>query len=180
LIDQRLSITEHAQVEAALAVVEPIVVALSHVLPRRVAGYLSHGGEIDLLPSLTMLIERGFEVVMPVCGPEVSLEFCPWRPGDELTDGPYGIGQPKTPPVEITSIGAVLVPGVGFAPDGSRIGHGAGYYDRFFARCLSADHDPVRLGVAHDLQVVDLPPRESWDVAMQQVITPTKVFHVSN
>lgn len=179
LIDQRLSLSGDVQAVAALAIIEPTMAAVSLASSRRVAAYLSHRGEIDLSPTLTLLIERGFEVVLPVCRPESSLDFCPWHPGDDLAEGPFGIGEPRTPPVDITSIGAVLVPGVGFSADGSRIGHGAGYYDRFFARCFAVDHDPVRVGVAHDLQVVDLPPPESWDVAMHQIITPAKVFHVS-
>ena len=142
------------------------------------AGYLAYGGELDLRPALAVLAERGFEIVLPVCGPDATITFCPWKPGDTMTEGRYGIEEPQTDAVAIESIRTVLVPGVGFAADGSRIGHGVGYYDRFFARCFAVGHDPRRLGIAHDLQVVDLPEPEPWDVAMHEIITPTKVIHV--
>lgn len=146
----------------------------------RVAAYLAYGGELDLGPALDALVERGHEIVLPVCGPDFSMDFCPWAPGDALVAGPYGIGEPQTERVDIETIDTVLVPGVGFGADGSRIGHGAGYYDRFFARCAARSHDPRRLGIAHDLQVVRLPAPEPWDVAMHEIITPAKVIHVSN
>ena len=146
---------------------------------RRVAGYLATRGELDLRPALAELIANDIEIVLPVCGDDLSLEFCPWRPGDVMGTGPYGIEEPLTAPVELRTIDVVLVPGVGFDDAGSRIGHGAGYYDRFFARCFALEHDPRRLGIAHDLQLVTLPEPEPWDVAMHEIITPTKVLHVS-
>ncbi len=76
----------------------------------------------------------------------------------------------------MTTIDLVLVPGVGFSPGLSRVGHGVGYYDRWFARCFDADHDPLRWGLAHDLQIVALPEDRTWDVAMHRVITPTRVL----
>lgn len=152
----------------------------AHSATGRVAAYLAYGGELDLGPSIEALVSQGRDVVLPVCGLDFTLDFCPWQPGDELGRGPYGIGEPQTEPVEVTSIDVVLVPGVGFSGDGSRLGHGAGYYDRFFARCFAASHNPRRLGIAHDLQVVALPAPESWDVAMHEIITPSKVIHVSN
>lgn len=145
----------------------------------RVGAYLSYGSELDLAPALVTLVTHGYDIVLPVSGPDFSVEFCPWAPGDAMQSGLYGILEPMTEPVPPASIQVVLVPGVGFGPDGSRIGHGAGYYDRFFARCFALDHDPRRLGVAHDLQVVDLPPPEPWDVEMHEIITPSKVHHVA-
>lgn len=152
----------------------------AHCHTGSVATYLATGGELDLRSSIDALITNGYVILLPVCGAEFSMEFCPWVPGDPLEPGPYGILEPRTTPVEIVSIDAVLVPGVGFATDGSRLGHGAGYYDRFFARCFATSHSPRRLGIAHDLQVGPLPAPEPWDVAVHEIITPSKVIHVSN
>ena len=181
LLRERRELDSPTQANAADQVVSHVLARVdAHSSNGRVAAYLSYGGELDLRPSLDALVAAGHEIVLPVCGADFSLEFCPWLPHDSLEAGPYGIGEPKTPPVDITSIDTVLVPGVGFALDGSRIGHGAGYYDRFFARCTARSHNPRRLGIAHDLQVVELPPPETWDVAMHEIITPAKVIHVSN
>ncbi len=173
--------TQHA---AATAITPHVVTSIEQCRPelanasasRTVASYLSHGGEIDAMPTTLALHSRGWTIVLPVCGANASMEFCPWTPDDELTFNRYGIGEPITAPVAIESIDVVLVPGVGFNTSGSRIGHGVGFYDRFFARCADRSHDPLRLALAHDLQVVDLPTPEPWDVPMHRVLTPTKVI----
>ena len=108
------------------------------------------------------------------------MTFAPWAPEDPLVKNRYGIPEPTSAPVAVGAIDVVLVPGVGFGRDGSRIGHGVGYYDRFFAKCFANDHDPFRLGLAHDGQIVDLPPSESWDVEMHLVISPSHVISVSS
>ena len=104
------------------------------------------------------------------------MDFSPWVPGEPLEPNRYGIGEPHDNPVPIGSIDVVLVPGVGFDRAGARIGHGVGFYDRFFARCFAADHDPRRVALAHDLQIVQLPDPEAWDVPMHTLITPSQVI----
>lgn len=145
---------------------------------RTVAGYLPVRGEIDPGPALSELRTRGWRIVLPVCGTNATMEFCPWNPGDSLAVNAYGIGEPLTRPVAVNEIDAVVVPGVGFGHDGSRIGHGVGYYDRYFARCFAASHDPFRIGLAHDFQIAALPEPQPWDVSMDRVISPTHVITV--
>ncbi len=175
---------ESALTFAAEAIVEPIIAAVvehfENGLPGTVAGYFPIHGEIDPGPALDRLRSSGWTTVQPICGDDASMVFAPWAPGEALNTNRYGIPEPTSDPVPAESIDVVLVPGVGFGPDGSRIGHGVGYYDRFFARCFSSDHDPRRLGLAHDEQIVELPPPESWDVGMHMVISPSRVISVSN
>lgn len=178
LQEQRSLLSSAEQRAAAIAILD-FVRGKMPTEPGVVAGYVAHAGELDVFPAIEALRERGWEIVLPVCGPDASMEFCPWSPGDVLQPNRYGIGEPESAPVRLESIDVVLVPGVGFDTAGSRIGHGVGFYDRFFARCFAIDHDPLRLAIAHDLQVVDRLPQEPWDVSMHSVITPTKVIDTS-
>lgn len=171
--------SEREQQSAAAEIVDPVVTSVAQHGPDSpgiVAGYLSHGGELDVVRAMDALRDLGWGVVLPVCGADASMEFCPWSPGDELAYNRYGIGEPTSAPIAIDAIDVVLVPGVGFDEEGSRIGHGVGFYDRFFARCAELKHEPLRLGIAHDLQIVDLPAPESWDVPMHRILTPTKML----
>ena len=181
---ERELLEESALTLAAEAIVEPIMAAVSEHFENRppgtVAGYFPIHGEIDPGPALDRLRASGWITVQPICGDDASMDFAPWAPGEALADNRYGIPEPTSVPVQSDSIDVVLVPGVGFGPDGSRIGHGVGYYDRFFARCFANDQDPLRLGLAHDGQIVDLPPPESWDVGMHMVVSPSCVISVSN
>lgn len=58
---------------------------------------------------------------------------------------------------------------------GTRIGMGGGYYDRTLA---TAYKKPYRLGLAHDLQLVETSlPREKWDQPVDALLTPTRLLH---
>ena len=61
----------------------------------------------------------------------------------------YGIRSVSGTDVVINphEIALVLVPGVGFAKNGNRIGMGAGYYDRFLAQVDKA----VLMGVTYNV-----------------------------
>ena len=178
----RDNLSASEQISAAEAIVDPVLSEIARNVPERparvVAGHLATQGELDVRPTLRALAQSGWTVVLPVCGPKVTMHFAPWIPEDKLAANRYGIPEPTTDPVPAADIDVVIVPGVGFDVDGSRIGHGAGYYDRFFAGCFSGGHDPFRIGVAHDLQIVKLPKPEPWDVGMHSVITPSGVISV--
>lgn len=174
----RADIDAAEQVAAAAQIAPRIASVLGQFtnvgLGSTVAGYVPSGGEIDPSPALAELAGADWQVVLPVCGPHASMEFCPWKSGDPLAPNKYNIGEPATSPVSISNIDVVLVPGVGFDRAGSRIGHGVGYYDRFFARCFDIDHHPVRIGLAHDIQIVEHLEQEPWDVPMNAIVTPTQ------
>ena len=148
--------------------------------PGVVAGYVPTAGEIDPTPAMQEVREMGWKLALPICGPDASMEFAPWAPDDALVANRYGIGEPLTTPLHPSVVDLVLVPGVGFGRDGSRVGHGVGYYDRYFARCRSLGHDPFRIGVAYDLQVVTLPEPEPWDVGMDVIICPSEVIMIGD
>ena len=52
---------------------------------------------------------------------------------------------------------------------GNRLGHGAGYYDRF----LSGLPQVYKLGLAHDRQVVTNLPATAKDIRVNGLITPS-------
>jgi 5-formyltetrahydrofolate cyclo-ligase len=94
---------------------------------------------------------------------------CPSQPRD-FQRGADGILEPRdrsaiVPPAEID---CVLVPGVGFDPEGNRLGYGAGYYDRFLNELPATT---VYGGMAFHLQMVSHIPSLSHDVPMQFVVT---------
>jgi 5-formyltetrahydrofolate cyclo-ligase len=98
----------------------------------------------------------------------LAVEY-PSQPCD-FQSGAYGILEPRdrsaiVPPAEIA---CVLVPGVGFDPQGNRLGYGAGYYDRFLNELPAT---AVYGGMAFHLQMVSHIPSLSHDVPMQFVVT---------
>ena len=83
---------------------------------------------------------------------------------------------PVMEPVETNPIdweeALVLVPGVAFDRQGSRMGYGKGYYDRFF----EGKTDCVKVGVAYELQVADQLPTEENDLPMEYLVTEKGVW----
>ncbi len=74
------------------------------------------------------------------------------------------------------ALDAVLVPGLGFSPDGARIGYGGGYYDRFLA---TLREDALRIGVCYECQVRDRLPTEQHDVPMTHLITEARIVAIA-
>ena len=152
----------------------------THLGPRpaaTAAGYAAMRGELDPERALRALHDRGWRIVLPVIGRGFTLTFRPWIPGStEFVRNDFGIDEPVGPSVDPLTIDVVVTPGVAFDADGGRLGHGAGFYDRFYARLAGDGHRPERIGAAHDVQVVEAVPVEDWDVPMDVIVTPTRII----
>lgn len=125
-------------------------------------------GEVDVTPTGNQLVERGWELHLPVVGDERSMHFVPWRPGDPLVANRYGIDEPADGPRRSAhDLDVVVVPCVGVDPDGNRLGFGAGFYDRALAG------QPMCLTVAavFEDQVIDRLTPQLHDVAVQVIVT---------
>lgn len=132
---------------------------------RVVLTFLGMPGEVDLrslnkMPGLTLAVTR-----TPQSGP-LTLHHLT----DALESHPFGYLQPHedSPLIDPVAIDVVLVPGVLFARDGGRLGHGKGYYDSL----LSSLHPrPYLIGATLDRRVVDRLPMTETDVWMDAIAT---------
>jgi 5-formyltetrahydrofolate cyclo-ligase len=61
----------------------------------------------------------------------------------------------------------IITPLTGFDRMGSRIGYGAGHYDRAFQQYPGAH----RIGLAWAIQEVELVPHDPWDVRLHAIVT---------
>lgn len=141
---------------------------------RRILTYLSMPGEADLDPLIRRALADGKEVYVPVCLPEKQMEAGRLLDMEHFVKGPYGLrdlpkGYSTISPEEID---LVLVPGVAGSPDGTRLGMGAGYYDRY----LSKVPYEKRVLVLWDFQVVEELPSEPFDQFMAAIVTDTDII----
>ena len=145
----------------------------------RVGLYFSQAsdGEIDTLPLMTRLWAAGKRVAVPVVGATGEMDFYQLNPTTSLTRNRYGIIEPRTRGrraghhLNAMSIDVLFMPLVAFDDTGSRLGMGAGYYDRFLGG-LPISLRPLTIGLAHEVQRTATPiNRESWDIPLDAIAT---------
>lgn len=175
---RRRELSEGDRRDASAALVR--VAAASGVLRRRrrIAFYLPHDGEIDVLPLLLHVFARKRRCYLPVLDTMSSrrLWFTPWKPGERLVHNHFGIAEPargarrRASPADLDLI---LLPLVAFDDRGNRLGMGGGYYDRTLAFLKRRRHwrRPAVYGVAYGFQrVTELEPAP-WDVPLDGCLT---------
>ncbi|MFT3899243.1 MAG: 5-formyltetrahydrofolate cyclo-ligase [Gordonia sp. (in: high G+C Gram-positive bacteria)] len=141
-----------------------------------IACYLPVGTEPGSDSMLDALVDQGFRVLVPVVpdGDPQPLHWAEYRPGEALTTRRWGLAEPTTGalgPEAIADADVVFLPALAVAPDGTRLGRGAGYYDRSLA-----DAGAVRIAIVYDDEVLAELPAEPTDVPMDWVLTPTGGF----
>jgi 5-formyltetrahydrofolate cyclo-ligase len=141
-----------------------------------VGGYWPIGDEMDVLPLLGALRERGVSLALPVvAAPGTPLVFRAWRPGDEMAPGAHGISAPL-PSAELVVPSLLIVPLLAFDAQGWRLGYGAGYYDRTLEAFAAAGRPVTAVGVAYAGQEVPEVPHDGGDVRLSAVVTEAAVY----
>jgi 5-formyltetrahydrofolate cyclo-ligase len=140
-----------------------------------ISGYSPIRSEIDPMPLLRALAAQGARLALPaVMARGKSLAFRAWSPDDRLMLGPLGIPEPSPAAAEVIP-DIMLVPLAAFDRAGHRIGYGAGHYDFTLAH-LRKTKAIAAIGVAFAVQEIALVPALQHDVALNYVLTETRVF----
>lgn len=139
--------------------------------------YYSIRKEVATVSLIGLLLKLGKTVALPVCTPEMDLNAAVISDLGQLQPAPHGLMEPGSEAalLDNNEIELVVVPGVAFDEKGYRLGHGAGYYDRF----LSKVSNGFKLGLAYDFQLVPQVPVERHDIAMDAILTPTRYLSFS-
>jgi 5-formyltetrahydrofolate cyclo-ligase len=140
-----------------------------------VSGYSPIRSEIDPVPLMRALAEKGARLALPaVMARGKSLAFRAWSAGDRLMLGPLGILEPSPAAAELIP-DIMLVPLAAFDRAGHRIGYGAGHYDYTLAHVRKMK-PIVAIGVAFAVQEIEAVPALPHDVALDYVLTETRAF----
>ncbi len=134
----------------------------------RVFLYVSMWAEPDTRALLADALEEGKAVFVPRCGPERTMKAVRIRDLSELRPGTLGIPEPPDGGESAApgSLELALVPCVSVSRTGERLGHGAGYYDRFLAACRCP-----ALCLCYEALVTEEIPHEANDVRMDALVT---------
>jgi len=140
-----------------------------------ISGYSPIRNEIDPTPLMQKLSSGGARLALPsVTARGHSLIFRAWSPGQRLMLGSLGIPEPSPAAAEVVP-DVMLVPLAAFDRLGHRIGYGAGHYDFTFTH-LRKTKPVIGVGLAFAAQEIRAIPALSHDVALDYVLTETKMF----
>lgn len=156
---------------------------------RHISFFIAADGELSLQALLEQAHTAGKTCYLPVSATDGSwrLSFCRWAPGEPLRTTPLGVQEPADQREQIApaDLDLVLTPLVAFDEACYRMGMGKGYYDRTFDfknpqntinGGLYSPSSPKMLGIAHECQRVGRLKSEWWDVPLDAVITPVRIY----
>jgi 5-formyltetrahydrofolate cyclo-ligase len=149
---------------------------------RRIAIYLPHGSEADVMPIARRAWQRGCEVYAPVITHRrrYLMRFAPYAQNPSLILNAHGIAEPDHMPrerIDALALDVIFMPLVAFDARGWRLGSGAGFYDRSLRHLsrIRAWRRPTLIGVAYEHQLTDALTPHAWDVPMDAVLTESRI-----
>ena len=173
--------TQQRRVRAALPKSKRRVAALraaQHALrsprlrrARDVAVYLAVGSELDTAALITALRRAGKMLWVPFIerGKSGRMRMTPLPPVTTLRPGPFRIPQPtRVVHRSMRGVAMLLLPLIAYDARGTRLGSGAGYYDRWLHAHAPR---PFCLGYALACQEVAELPNEPWDQRLDAICT---------
>ncbi|HSH26724.1 MAG TPA: 5-formyltetrahydrofolate cyclo-ligase [Wenzhouxiangella sp.] len=172
LIRRRLGLDKGLRERADAAIASVACELVRQSRSRIVAAFVAHRGEPDVTSVLEWLDSSERIALLPVVR-DLDMHFRRWRPGAQMVANRFGIPEPASSREHTPAdIDLVLMPLVGFAADGARLGMGAGFYDRAFAfRRGQPEAAPRLVGVAYSVQEIESLATDDWDVPLDGVIT---------
>lgn len=145
--------------------------------------YVSRPHEPGTLPLLEALAARGIEVLVPRLGDGLQRGWAVYTSTDDLVE--RSPGRPPEPSGDflaqdrIADAQLIVVPALAVDTNGTRLGQGAGWYDRALK---DATADVPIIALVFDDEFYDADerelPRQHHDVSVDVVVTPSRVTRI--
>lgn len=146
---------------------------------RSVMGLMSFGAEFESDDCMRQVLADGKQLLLPYVN-RTTRQLDVYRVddlGSQIAIGSYDIREPipaRCVSVDLAEIDFILLPGVAFTRDGSRLGYGGGFYDKLLARL---PHRPALVAAAFSLQLVDEIPQEPTDCKVDCLVTENEIIN---
>lgn len=160
---------------------------LSLTKARRICAYIPVGDEPGNRHWVETLAAHTDKLYLPRSEAAGELTWGPFTTWEQLEEGRFHIPQPAsvTPHLLTTPPGVDLIflPATSVGRDGTRMGRGAGYYDRALASIASAvssgmlTSPPVLAAVVYSHELADTVPTEPHDARVDWVVTPAELHN---
>ncbi len=182
---QRRALGETARTRYSRDICETFLRSQTYQRAHRLAAYLPLKEEVDVRAIIDRAWADGKQLYLPVViARGQALQFAPHSSLTPLTKDAIGIDIPDVPMSSYCTVSAldvVITPLVAFDAQCQRIGMGGGFYDRTFAQLYDHPADatstqPQKVGVAFEVQRLAHIKRQTWDIALDSVISECQVY----
>jgi 5-formyltetrahydrofolate cyclo-ligase len=150
---------------------------------RRVAVYVAHDSEADPRMIVRLARRNRCELYLPaiVDYHRRRMEFRRYARDTRLRPNRYGIPEPErgaAPRIAVGHLDLVLVPLVAVDARGTRLGTGAGFYDRALQHLRAGRRwrRPKLIGLAYEFQRVEQLAARAWDVPLDALVTEKGLY----
>ena len=173
MLERQDALPQDYAFKASEAIQQKVLSLAQYRSARAVFLYISTPKEPSTARILRHALESGKNVYVPKCVSRQEMRAVRLRSTAELKPGRYGIPEPQCAAESgaADTFDLILVPCVCASKDGKRLGHGAGYYDRFLAENAQ---NAVCL-CFHSMLREDIPVSEN-DVPLPAVLTEEGMF----
>jgi 5-formyltetrahydrofolate cyclo-ligase len=139
---------------------------------RTIMFFASFRSEVETAPMIRRALASGKRIILPKVKSK-ELELFEIRNFDsDVSSGAWGIPEPReTAPVKLGEIDIIIVPGAAFDEQGSRLGYGAGFYDK-----LLSEFKKLTVALAFEEQIVSAVPTASHDIPIKKIVTDKRVI----
>lgn len=154
--------------ESSLKIQNSVISSAEFKNSKSVFVYVSMKSEPKTRLIIKTALELGKNVYVPRCGEDFQMDCVKINSLDELYSGTMGIAEPiyNSELADKTQIEIAIIPCVCTSKNGKRLGHGAGYYDRFLQ-----GFNGVKLCLCFEKLLRDDIPMDKNDIYMDTVIT---------
>lgn len=119
--------------KASHAITEHLMASSMYQEAKTIFAYMSYGKEVITDEFIERALADGKNICIPLCLPGNQMEAKLYRSEEDLHIGKYGIREPREDGKVVLpeEIDLAIIPCVACDKRGNRLGHGAGYYDRY-------------------------------------------------
>lgn len=135
---------------------------------RTVFVYVSTESEPDTLRLIDYAIESGKSVCVPKCVSKTEMKAVRINSLNELSEGKFGIMEPADmkKSIDKSEIDLAVIPCVAASNSRKRLGHGAGYYDRFLENMTA-----YKMCLCFKELVFEDIPTDEHDIIMDEIVS---------
>ena len=164
---KRLSLTAAEKEAADGALCDRIAAQDAFLAADLVLLFCPMRGEPDLTPLAKLAVARGARIAFPRCEDGI-MTFYEVKSESDFAPDQFGIPSPKpTCPVARTSEKTLcILPGLAAGRDGTRLGYGGGFYDKFLAT-----FEGITLFPIYEALLFDTLPHEATDRPVSILLT---------